>query len=89
MLKNSRPRRRGHAKKKMLRDLWGPKLLPPATSRAQFILRCTLSNPLHHSVIVGTASLQHLAENVAAAEAGPLPAEILQQVTLRVAAVQC
>ncbi len=74
-----------------LNDIWQQAalddLLPPATSRAQFILRCTLSNPLHHSVIVGTASLQHLAENVAAVAAGPLPAEILQQVTLRVAAV--
>ncbi|MFN5286018.1 MAG: hypothetical protein ACK5KS_14455, partial [Planctomyces sp.] len=74
-----------------LNDIWQQAalddLLPPATSRAQFILRCTLSNPLHHSVIVGTASLQHLAENVAAVAAGPLPAEILQQVTQRVAAV--
>lgn len=72
-------------------DIWQQakldELLPPDTTRAQFILRCTLSNPQHHSVIVGTASLEHLAENVAAAAAGPLPREILQQVTQRVAAV--
>lgn len=74
-----------------LNDIWHQarldELLPPATSRAQFILRCTLSNPLHHSVIVGTASLQHLAENVAAVNAGPLPDDVLRQVQQRVAAV--
>jgi len=74
-----------------LNDIWQQAqlddLLPPKTTRAQFILRCTLSHTQHHSVIVGTASLQHLQENVAAAAAGPLPAEILQQVHARVTAV--
>ena len=73
-----------------LNDIWAQarldELLPPETTRAQFILRCTLSTPHHHSVIVGTANLQHLAENVAAVNAGPLPDDVLQQVQQRVAA---
>lgn len=74
-----------------LNDIWQQarldELLPPGTTRAQFILRCTLSHPQNHSVIIGTANLQHLAENVAAAAAGPLPTDILLQVNKRVAAV--
>lgn len=73
-----------------LNDIWAQarldELLPPETTRAQFILRCTVSSPHHHSVIVGTANLQHLAENVAAVNAGPLPDDVLQQVQQRVAA---
>ena len=61
--------------------------LPPDTSRAQFILRYTLAHPDIDTVIVGTADPHHLAENVAAAAAGPLPEELHAEVTARVSRV--
>ncbi len=75
----------------VLNDIWQraqlDELVPSGSSRAQFILRCTLSHASHHSVIAGTASLEHLAENVAAAAAGPLPADLVEEVRRRVHAV--
>jgi aryl-alcohol dehydrogenase-like predicted oxidoreductase len=53
-------------------------------TRASLILRYTLSNPDCHSVIVGTCNRDHLAENVAAAGAGPLPPETVAQMNARV-----
>ena len=71
-----------------LNDVWHQarleELLPASVSRAEFILRYTLSQSFCHTTIVGTASLQHLQENIAAANAGPLPAEILSEVESRV-----
>ena len=63
-------------------------LLPPGVSRAELILRYTLTHPHCDTVIVGTCNHQHLAENLAAAAAGPLPLELYQQITDRVARVQ-
>lgn len=60
-------------------------ILPSGMSRAELILRYTLSHPCCHSTIVGTSSLKHLEENVAAAAAGPLPADLIRDVTERVA----
>ena len=62
-------------------------LLPAGMSRAELVLRYTLSHPACHTTIVGTCNPQHLAENVAAARAGALPAELVSEITRRVAAV--
>jgi aryl-alcohol dehydrogenase-like predicted oxidoreductase len=55
-------------------------------SRAELILRYTLSLPHCHTTIVGTCNPRHLKENIAAATKGPLPADLCEQVTSRVAA---
>lgn len=52
-------------------------------SRAQFLIRFGLSHPDLHTAIVGTGSLNHLADNVAAAEAGPLPDDIYAEAKQR------
>ena len=71
-----------------LKDLWSraqlDEVLPVGMSRAELILRYTLSHPHCHTTIVGTCNHQHLAENLAAATAGPLPAELYDEVTRRV-----
>jgi len=55
-------------------------------TRAELILRYTLSNPDCHCVIVGTCNPGHLAENLAAAQAGSLPPTLLDAINLRLAA---
>jgi len=52
---------------------------------AELILRYTLTHPHCHTTIVGTLNPGHLAENVAAANKGPLAPELYRQVTERVA----
>lgn len=59
--------------------------LAPSQSPANLILRFTLSNPACHTVIVGTSSHQHLIENLAAARAGPLPRNVVEEIRARVA----
>ena len=59
-------------------------LLPDGTKRAEFILRFTLSHPHCHTTIVGTCNRDHLAENVAALQAGPLPEEVYRETQARV-----
>lgn len=56
--------------------------LPPA----ELILRYTLGLPECHTTIVGTCDLQHLADNVAAAERGALSDSLQAEITQRVAA---
>jgi aryl-alcohol dehydrogenase-like predicted oxidoreductase len=74
-----------------LYDIWIraklDEVLPEGVSRAELILRYTLSHPHCHTTIVGTCNPQHLAENIAAAARGPLPAELIQEVRSRVAAL--
>ncbi|MGC9346714.1 MAG: aldo/keto reductase [Anaerolineae bacterium] len=55
-------------------------------SRAQFLIRFGLSHPDLHTAIVGTSSHDHLADNVAAAEAGPLPDDIYAEAQRRLSA---
>jgi aryl-alcohol dehydrogenase-like predicted oxidoreductase len=60
------------------RDLWdeaGLDAVLDGFTRMEFMLRFTLSHPDMTTTIVGTANPQHLAENVAAAKNGPLPAD--------------
>ena len=54
--------------------------------RAELILRYTLSHPHCHTTIVGTCDTEHLAENLASAEKGPLPADLSAEVAERVRA---
>jgi aryl-alcohol dehydrogenase-like predicted oxidoreductase len=60
-------------------DLWNAarldELLGEGETRTQWMLRFTLSHPGVDTVIVGTLDPEHLASNVRAAEAGPLPAD--------------
>jgi aryl-alcohol dehydrogenase-like predicted oxidoreductase len=72
-----------------LNDIWEraklQQLLPDGMQKSELILRYTLSHPHCHTTIVGTGNREHLGENVAAAQRGPLPAELYQQITQRVA----
>jgi len=52
-------------------------LVPEGETLAQLALRFILSNPALTTVIPGTRRPEHLAANVAAAAAGPLPADLL------------
>jgi len=71
-----------------LNDVWSQAtlddVLPEGMSRAELILRYTLSHPHCHTTIVGTCNQAHLGENLAAAEAGPLPEELYAEVRRRV-----
>lgn len=58
-------------------------LLPAGISRAEFLLRYTLSHPACRTTIVGTCNPQHLQENIAATKAGPLPPELIRQTRRR------
>lgn len=52
-------------------------------SRMEFTLRFTLSNPDLDTTIVGTRSLAHLADNIAAATRGPLPPAVVAEAKRR------
>ena len=52
-------------------------LVPEGRTMAQLALRFILSNPDVTTVIPGMRSPEHLAANLAAAEAGPLPPELM------------
>jgi aryl-alcohol dehydrogenase-like predicted oxidoreductase len=52
-------------------------------TRMEFLLRFTLSHPAMHTTIVGTANPAHLADNVAAARKGPLPADLYDEARRR------
>jgi aryl-alcohol dehydrogenase-like predicted oxidoreductase len=54
-------------------------------SRMEFMLRFTVSHPGLSTTIVGTANVDHLRANVAAAERGPLPARVYEQAKQRLA----
>jgi len=52
-------------------------LVPEGQTMAQLALRFVLSNPDVTTVIPGTRTLEHLAANLAGADAGPLSADLL------------
>ena len=62
-------------------------LRAPGESRTAFLLRFLLSDPYIHTTIVGTLKPEHLQENVAAAQRGPLSAEIYAEAKHRLEAV--
>jgi len=62
-------------------------LREPDESRTAFLLRFTLSHPNVNTVIVGTLYPEHLQENIAAAEQGPLPAQVYDEAKRRLNSV--
>jgi aryl-alcohol dehydrogenase-like predicted oxidoreductase len=72
-----------------MRDRWEQARLDElldGMSRAEFMLRFTLSNPDLDTTIVGTRDVGHLRDNIAAALKGPLPENIVQEAKRRLAA---
>ena len=71
-----------------LNDVWTQakldELIPKGMTRAELILRYTLSNPHCHTTIVGTCNQQHLAENVTACRMEQLPEPIYREISARV-----
>jgi aryl-alcohol dehydrogenase-like predicted oxidoreductase len=67
--------RQTYAKRRDLWDVAGLDAVLGGMSRMEFMLRFTISHPDMTTTIVGTANPQHLAENLAAAKKGPLPAD--------------
>lgn len=61
-------------------------LRDPDDSPTQFLLRFLLSHPDISTTIVGTSNHAHLAENVAAAERGPLVADVYEEAKRRLTA---
>jgi aryl-alcohol dehydrogenase-like predicted oxidoreductase len=58
-------------------------LREPGESRTAFLLRFTLSHPHAQTIIVGTLYPEHLQENIAAVERGPLPANVYEEAKRR------
>lgn len=54
-------------------------------SRMEFMLRFTLSHPDMNTTIVGTANLDHVRSNLAAAAKGALPSDVYEQAKRRLA----
>jgi len=75
-------------KRPTLDDVWTraalDEILPAEMTRAELILRYTLGHPHCHTTIVGTCNPQHLTENLAAAERGPLPRDLQETIKARV-----
>ncbi len=72
-----------------LRDRWEEARLDDlldGMSRMEFTLRFTLSDPDLDTTIVGTKSVEHLKDNLTAAEKGPLAESVLQEARRRLSA---
>ena len=72
-----------------MRDYWeNAKLdeLLDGMSRTAFMLRFTLSHPALDTTIVGTSSIEHLRDNLAAASRGALPDDVLAEAKTRLSA---
>lgn len=71
-----------------LNDVWVgarlEELLGEGLGRSELILRYTLTHPRCDTTIVGTCNHEHLAENLAAAQKGPLPDELVAEISRRV-----
>jgi aryl-alcohol dehydrogenase-like predicted oxidoreductase len=74
-----------------LNEVWNQakldELLPAGMSRAELILRDTLSLPDCHTTIVGTCNPAHFEENLQAALRGPLSSDLVRQIADRVSGV--
>lgn len=62
-------------------------VLPEDMTRAELILRYTLSHPNCDTTIIGTCDPDHLAANIAAAIRGPLPSELYSAIKSRVSSI--
>jgi aryl-alcohol dehydrogenase-like predicted oxidoreductase len=58
-------------------------LCEPGENRTAFLVRFTLAHPDVNTTIVGTLYPEHLRENIAAAEQGPLPANVYEEAKRR------
>jgi aryl-alcohol dehydrogenase-like predicted oxidoreductase len=74
----------------VMRNLWEgwdaaklDELLADGQSRVEFVLRYTLGHPGVSTIIVGTADVGHLQDNVAVALRGPLPADVYAEARRR------
>jgi aryl-alcohol dehydrogenase-like predicted oxidoreductase len=79
-------RRYGMVPTETMRDRWEEAKLDDlldGMSRMEFMLRFTLANPDLDATIVGTANIDHLHANVAAAAKGPLPDDIAAEAKRR------
>jgi aryl-alcohol dehydrogenase-like predicted oxidoreductase len=56
------------------------------SSRTAFMLRFTLSHPDLDTTIVGTSSVEHLRDNITAADQGPLPPDVYAEAIRRLTA---
>ena len=56
-------------------------------TKTQFMLRFTITNPDLDTTIVGTASLDHLSDNLKTMEAGPLSADVYDEAKRRLSGV--
>jgi aryl-alcohol dehydrogenase-like predicted oxidoreductase len=73
-----------------MRDRWEEARLDDlldGMGRMEFMLRFTLSNPDLDATIVGTANVDHLRANVAAAAKGPLPDDVVAEAKHRLGQV--
>jgi aryl-alcohol dehydrogenase-like predicted oxidoreductase len=69
-----------------MRGIWeraGLDELLDGMTRTAFMLRFTLSHPDLDTTIVGTSSVEHLRDNLAAAAQGPLPDDVLAEAKKR------
>ncbi len=78
--------RQAYAKRRDLWDEAGLDEVLDGLPRMEFMLRFTLSHPDMTTTIVGTANPEHLADNVAAARKGPLPADQYNEAKRRLSA---
>lgn len=73
-----------------MRDRWEAarldELLETGMTRMEFMLRFTLSHPALDTTIVGTKSVEHLRDNLAAARKGGLPEDLLAEARRRLEA---
>jgi aryl-alcohol dehydrogenase-like predicted oxidoreductase len=72
-----------------MRDRWEQARLDElldGMTRAEFMLRFTLSNHDLDTTIVGTKDISHLHDNIAAALKGPLGENVVQEAKRRLAA---
>jgi aryl-alcohol dehydrogenase-like predicted oxidoreductase len=72
-----------------MRDYWERAKLDDlldGMTRTAFLLRFTLSHPDLDTTIVGTSSVEHLRDNLAAAAEGPLPDDVVNEAKNRLAA---
>lgn len=76
-----------------LNDVWDraklAELLPDGMTKAELILRYTLSHPHCHTTIVGTCNHEHLAENLRSAGHVGLPDDLIRSVASRIAVDDC
>jgi aryl-alcohol dehydrogenase-like predicted oxidoreductase len=69
-----------------MRDRWETARLDELLDgmrRMEFTLRFTLSDPALDTTIVGTKSVEHLHDNIAAAMKGPLPPDVIEEAKRR------